>query len=93
MDKCAAAKAAREADEVIHMENSPELLALVNEISEYIVSLPLTTEQNDKLVHILTEFQNQARKDAFTQGFELGIKVMTGLLSDITTNCSKGGQQ
>ena len=35
-------------------------------------ALPLTTEQNDRLVALMVEHVGQARQDAFMQGFQMG---------------------
>ena len=69
-------------DEPLVIENTPEYIARINEISEYIHSLPLTTEQNNTLVRMLTECQKQGRLDAFKQAIGLYSELAILTLSD-----------
>lgn len=69
-------------NEPLVIENTPAYLARINEISEYIRSLPLTTEQNNTLVHMLTECQKLGRLDAFKQAIVLFRELAILTLSD-----------
>ena len=51
------------------------------EVSDFITGLPLSHADNDKLVALLTNATNQVMKDAFLQGFRLGVDVTKGLIT------------
>lgn len=59
----------------IEIELTDEYKEKLFEASDFIKDLPLSHAENGKLVALLTNATNQAMKDAFLQGFELGIKV------------------
>lgn len=50
-----------------------ELMEIIVQISDYIHDLPLSVDQNDRLVALLVKQLGQAEHDAFLQGFEEGI--------------------
>ncbi len=52
-------------------------MVLVKETSEFINSLPLTTDDNDRLVFLLLKQTQEAEKGAFEQGFRVGIEFAT----------------
>lgn len=53
--------------------NKGELfLKTAKEVDEYLKTLPLTKEQNHKLISFMMEHVTQARKDAYLQGFQMG---------------------
>lgn len=45
------------------------------EASSFINGLPLSNTDNEKLVALLTDLTNQVMKDAFLEGFRLGMKA------------------
>jgi hypothetical protein len=59
----------------VQMELREECKEKLLEVSNFINDLPLSHADNDKLVVMLTSITNQVMKDAFLQGFGLGVKV------------------
>lgn len=57
-------------DTYFEFDNSNEYLDTAKELSDYIKSLPLSVDQNDKLVSMILKHAEVARKDAFRQGIE-----------------------
>lgn len=57
-------------DIYFEFDNSNEYLDTAKELSDYIKSLPLSVDQNDKLVSLMHKHNDVARKDAFRQGIE-----------------------
>ena len=55
----------------IVLDKGEMFLKSAKEVSEYLKALPLTTEQNDRLVALMVEHVGQARQDAFMQGFQM----------------------
>lgn len=51
-------------------DNSNEYLDTAKELSDYIKSLPLSVDQNDKLVSMILKHVEVARNDSFKQGIE-----------------------
>ena len=49
-------------------------------MSEYIRSLPLTNEQNDKLVSMMADCMQKFESDAFTLGLKAGVQAAKELL-------------
>lgn len=56
--------------EFIEFDNPEEYLDTAKELSEYIESLSLTNEQNDKLIDLMLKHNRVARREAFRQGIE-----------------------
>jgi len=65
----------------IKVENDDEYMDSCNKVSEYISSLPLTAEQNNTLVAMLTENQRIGRKSAFMQGVKTYAELASVLLN------------
>jgi hypothetical protein len=63
-------------EEGLEIIQSEEYLAKVKRVSDFINGLPLSHADNDKLISLMLDQNNQARTDAFLQGFDLGINVM-----------------
>ena len=55
-----------------------EFFSTVKAVSEYLKGLSISTEDNDKLVELMVKHSNTAERS----GFELGVKVATGILKD-----------
>lgn len=49
-------------------------MVLARETSEFINSLPLTTDDNDRLIFFLLKQTQEAENGAFEQGFRAGIE-------------------
>lgn len=60
----------------IEIIKTEEYLKSANVVSDYIRNLPLNHEQNDTLVKLLVDHGDLGRKDAFLQGFDMGMKLM-----------------
>lgn len=63
-------------EEVLEIIQSKEYLEKVKRVSDFINGLPLSHADNDKLISLMLDQNNQARQDAFLQGFDLGVKLM-----------------
>ena len=63
------------ADLEVEIKITEDGKAKLIEASNFINGLSLGRTDNDKLIALLTSTTNQVMKDAFLQGFELGIKV------------------
>lgn len=63
-------------DEDVEIEilQTAEYLQAVRKVSDIIKALPLTNEQNDKLIHALAEQNQIGRADAFKQGFSMAYE-------------------
>lgn len=68
--------------ESIRIDRTPEFNAVARKLSDFIKSLPLSTDQNDRLVWLMIDQVEQAERDAFKQGFLMGVKVMKELGQD-----------
>ena len=55
------------------IERGPEFLTVAKELSDYIAELPLTVEQNDKLVRLAVA--TKAERNAFFEGARLGLEL------------------
>lgn len=60
----------KESLEFVEIDNFNEYLDTAKELSDYIKSLPLSLDQNDKLISLMHKHNDVARKDAFRQGIE-----------------------
>lgn len=58
-------------DCAITAERSPEFYNKARELSDFIAALPLTREQNDKLIGLMIDQVNIGEKDAFFFGGKL----------------------
>ena len=63
----------------IEIERTEEFKSVARELSVFIQALPLTHEDNDKLIALIIAQVQQAEKDAFEQGFSLGLKLGSDL--------------
>lgn len=62
------------------ISRTKETLKIAQELSDYIKSLPLTNEQNDKLVSMMADCTQQFESDAFTLGLKAGVQAAKELL-------------
>ena len=56
--------------EFVEFDNSNEYLDTAKELSDYIKSLPLSLDQNDKLINMILKHVEVSRNDSFKQGIE-----------------------
>ncbi len=54
---------------------TPEFMASTQAVSDYLQTLPLTVEQHNQLVGLMTDNVVQAEKGAFGYGFAFGMKL------------------
>ena len=59
----------------IEIENTDAFLTMALKLSNFIKDLPLTTTKNNELVRLVLDQVTQAKKDAFSQGYQLGLKL------------------
>lgn len=65
----------KENHKFVEIDNFNEYLDSAKELSDYIKSLPLSVDQNDKLVSLMYKHNDVARKDAFRQGIEFMFEL------------------
>lgn len=59
----------------IRAERSPEFYQTARELSDFIKTLPLTAEQNDRLIGLAVQQVNQAERAAFFQGLRMSAEL------------------
>ena len=62
------------------LNRTQEALRLAQNLSEYVRSLPLTNEQNDKLVSMMADCTLRFESDAFALGLKAGVQAAKELL-------------
>lgn len=62
-------------DDVIQIERSPDFTTIAHEVSAHMSALPLTNEQNNRLVELVIKQINEAETTAFRQGFDMGVEL------------------
>ena len=62
--------------EEIKIDKGPEYLRTAQELSDIIAELPLTAEQNNRLIAGILAHSGAGRKEAFVQG------LMTAIIND-----------
>ena len=62
--------------DTIEIIRSDEFNRLAQNISDTIKNLPLTHEDNNRLVALMVKQLNEAETTSYLQGFDMGIKVM-----------------
>ena len=60
----------------VDIKHTEEFLSAAKELSGFIGGLPLTVEQNDKLVYSVLEQVVLAERAAFKQGFACAVEVL-----------------
>lgn len=58
----------------IEIKRTEEFKAAAGELSVFLEALPLSREDNDKLVSLMVKQVNVAETSAFTQGFAMGYE-------------------
>lgn len=71
-------------DAAIEIEKGGEYLASAQRVSDFILSLPLSREQNDRLIKELAEHMRVARRDAWMQG--------AAVVSHLWGRCNEGDE-
>ena len=62
-------------NEMLKEKYSPDYWEKVQAVGNFIKSLPLTTDENNKLIDLLLEHLNSATQETFYIAFELGIQA------------------
>lgn len=64
-------------DHYFEIERNEAFFDSAEQVSKYLKTLPLTTEQNDKLVELMINHVNAAEKS----GFDFGVKLTKDMLN------------
>lgn len=59
----------------IKIKHTEDFLELAKNLREFIKGLPISNEDNDKLIKLILVQIQQAEKDSFLQGFEMGLEL------------------
>lgn len=63
----------------MEIKRTKEFYQASRQISDFIKGLPLSTEDNDKLVHNLVEYTNTVERSAALFGVQVGVQLAQGL--------------
>lgn len=66
----------------MEIKRTKEFYQASRQISDFIKGLPLSTEDNDKLVHNLVEYTNAVERNAALFGVQVGMQLAQGLSRD-----------
>lgn len=66
----------------MEIKRTKEFYQASRQISDFIKGLPLSTEDNDKLVHNLVEYTNTVERNAALFGVQVGIQLAQVLSRD-----------
>lgn len=80
-------------DAYITTDRSEKFIKIAKDLGEFIKTLPLSVEDNNKLVYMMIEQITTAEHDAFLQGCDLGIKLGKEFATDETDNTFNEGIQ
>lgn len=61
-------------DMAIEIKRTDEFMVAASELSNFLAALPLSREDNDKLVSLMVKQVNVAETSAFTQGLATGYE-------------------
>jgi hypothetical protein len=59
---------------IINIEHADEFYKLTDELSVYISGLQIKTKEYDNLINLISKQLEQAEREAFIQGLNLGIE-------------------
>lgn len=59
----------------IMIEHTEEFLILEKHLREFVKDLPISNDDNDKLIELMSAQIQQAEKDSFEQGFGVGLQM------------------
>lgn len=62
--------------DTMQLEHGKETLRVVDEISEFLTTLNISPDNNNKLVSMMTEQLVIAEREQFLNGFETAIKIL-----------------
>jgi len=63
-------------DEAIELEHGPNTLKTIKELSDFVATLNILPDNNNKLVSMMTEQLVIAEREQFLKGFETAIKIL-----------------
>ena len=66
----------------MEIKRTKEFYQASRQISDFIKGLPLSTEDNDELVHNLVEYTNIVERSAALFGVQVGVQLAQGLSRD-----------
>lgn len=66
----------------MEIKRTKEFYQASRQISDFIKGLPLSTEDNDKLVSRLVEYTNTVERSAALFGVQVGMQLAQGLSRD-----------
>lgn len=66
----------------MEIKRTKEFYQASRQISDFIKGLPLSTEDNDKLVHNLVEYTNTVERSTALFGVQVGMQLAQGLSRD-----------
>lgn len=66
----------------MEIKRTKEFYQASRQISDFIKGLPLSTEDNDKLVSRLVEYTNTVERNAAIFGVQVGMQLAQGLSRD-----------
>lgn len=66
----------------MEIKRTKEFYQASRQISDFIKGLPLSTEDNDELVHNLVEYTNIVERSAALFGVQVGMQLAQGLSRD-----------
>ena len=58
----------------ITIKHTEDFLELAKDLRELVKGLPISNDDNEKLIKLMLEQIQQAEKDSFLQGFEMGLE-------------------
>ena len=64
------------ADAAIELEHGPNTLKIAKELSDFVATLNILPDNNNKLVSMMTEQLVIAEREQFLNGFETAIKIL-----------------
>lgn len=59
----------------IIIEHTEDFLVLEKNVSEFVKKLPISNDDSDKLIKLISAQIQQAEKDSFEQGFGVGLQI------------------
>lgn len=58
----------------IKIKHTEDFFVLAKNLREFVEGLPISNDDNDKLIKLILEQIQQTEKDSFLQGFEMGLE-------------------
>lgn len=60
-------------DVIIQIRRSPEFISTAQAVSDYLKDLPLSREQNDRIIALMVDHTHAAEQSGFRDGIRYGI--------------------